>query len=117
PPPPYIEAIDLCRRLTSFITSVASHVQLICKTETDSFCLGGCNMGLEHIGVHRLYELALNLEMFEESDFRHLEWCKECLQVFKALSQYDRFKTDIEPWTFNSPKAVRNPLREHQRIL
>ena len=49
---------------------------------------------MEHIGVLRLYELALNFEMFEESDLHHLEWCKECLEVFKAISEYNRFNTE-----------------------
>ena|SRR6516165_6271957 len=53
-------------------------------------------MELEHIGVNRLYELALDLEIFAESDFQHLEWCRECLEVFRALSQYNRFKTEVE---------------------
>jgi hypothetical protein len=53
-------------------------------------------MGLEHIGVYRLYELALNLEMFDEMDLHHLEWCAECLEVFKAISQYNRLKTEYE---------------------
>jgi len=49
---------------------------------------------MEHIGVLRLYELALNFEMFEESDLHHLEWCKECLEVFKAISDYNRVNTE-----------------------
>jgi hypothetical protein len=44
-------------------------------------------MELEHIGVYRLYELALNLDMFNEGDLRHMDGCTECLQVFKALTQ------------------------------
>ena len=53
-------------------------------------------MELEHIGVYRLYELALNLEMFNENDLHHLDWCTECLEVFKAISQYNRLKADYE---------------------
>jgi len=48
---------------------------------------------MEHIGVLRLYELALNFEMFDESDLHHLEWCRECLEVFKAISEYNRLNT------------------------
>jgi hypothetical protein len=69
-------------------------------------------MGLEHIGVQRLYELALNLEMFDEDDFRHLEWCKECLEVFKALSQYNRFKTHVSSGVVWEPEArIPSPAR------
>jgi hypothetical protein len=53
-------------------------------------------MELEHIGVQRLYELALNLEMFNENDLHHLDRCTECLEVFKAISQYNRLKADYE---------------------
>jgi len=59
-------------------------------------------MGLEHIGVYRLYELALNLQMFDENDLYHLEWCTECLEVFKALSRCDRLRTDLENGTLLS---------------
>src|SRR5215475_1384363 len=36
-------------------------------------------MELEHIGVYRLYDCALNLEMFNENDLHHLDRCTECL--------------------------------------
>jgi hypothetical protein len=72
-------------------------------------------MGLEHIGVQRLYELALNLETFDEGDFRHLEWCKECLEVFKALSQCNRFKTDISSGGVWEPES-RFPSPARSRI-
>jgi hypothetical protein len=68
-------------------------------------------MGLEHIGVQRLYELALNLETFDEDDFRHLEWCKECLEVFKALSQYNRFKTDTCSGGWEPESRLPSPAR------
>ena len=69
------------------------------RTETDE--LSAVNqersvMELEHIGVYRLYELALNLEMFNENDLHHLDLCTECLEVFKAISQYNRLKADYK---------------------
>ena len=69
------------------------------RTETDE--LSAVNqersvMELEHIGVYRLYELALNLEMFNENDLHHLDWSTECLEVFKAISPYNRLRADDE---------------------
>lgn len=50
---------------------------------------------MEHIGVYRLYEIASNLGELDDSDFRHLELCPECLQVFKALSDCNRGNTEL----------------------
>ena len=79
------------------------------RTETDE--LSAVNqersvMELEHIGVYRLQELALNLEMFNENDLHHLDWCTECLEVFKAISQYNSLKADCERRHLPTPEQV-----------
>ncbi|HLH32323.1 MAG TPA: hypothetical protein VKY31_14050 [Terriglobia bacterium] len=64
-------------------------------------------MELAHIGVHRLYALALNVEEFDEEDLRHLDWCTECMEVFRALSQSNRLKSEPQPRIFvTTPEFV-----------
>jgi hypothetical protein len=63
-------------------------------------------MELEHIGVYTVYELAVNLEMFNENDLHHLDRCTECLEVFKAISQYNRLKADCERGHLPTPEQV-----------
>ena len=62
---------------------------------------------MEHIGVYRLYEIASNLGELDDDDFRHLELCPECLEVFKALSDCNRGNTELgQQIHYTTPEQV-----------
>ena len=62
---------------------------------------------MEHIGVYRLYEIAANIESLDDNDFRHLELCPECLEVFKALTDCNRTSTELgQQIHYTTPEQV-----------